>query len=275
MQNELPYDWYKERGSAVPILISVPHSGTEFPQELNGYIRKEVIENPQDTDWLVHELYNFASNLGIPVLYAKYSRYVVDLNRDPDDVPLYNDDRFITGIFPTHSFAKEALYIEPELQAEALQEYDRKWRMDKFYWPYYRAIQDHLQMLRKTHPHVLLFDAHSIERSVPSLWEKPFPDLILGTQMGYTADSRLIDKALAVLKDSSFSVSHNEPFRGGNITRTHGNPSTGVHAMQLEMSQDIYLSDDRRSLDPAKAERLRDLLRFMFKELESVLESMQ
>ena len=40
-------------------------------------------EQPDDTDWFVHDLYNFAADLGITTIHAKYSRLVIDLNRDP------------------------------------------------------------------------------------------------------------------------------------------------------------------------------------------------
>lgn len=275
MQEEEVFYWQKPRGNPNQILISVPHSGTEFPKDVRPYFKEKFIRHPEDTDWYVHELYEFAANMGIPVIHSKYSRYVVDLNRDPNDVALYNDDRFITGLFPTQSFAKEDLYIEPELQAEALREFEQKWRMDRYYWPYYRAIQEHLQKIHSMYRHVLLFDAHSIARSVPSISPEPFPDLILGTQMGFTADERLVEKAVSILGDSQYSFAHNEPFRGGNITRNHGNPTVGMHAMQLEMSQDIYLSEDGRTVDREKGDALRTLLQRLFKELESVLESMR
>ncbi len=274
IDKNLPFHWQKARGASLPILVSVPHSGTEFPEDLEKFFKEKFRKDPEDTDWLVHKVYDFLPSLGIPVLHAKYSRYVVDLNRDPDDVALYNDDRFITGLFPTHSFTKEALYKDKSTQEEALSEFDRKWRMDRFYWPYYRAIQSHLTEKRDQHKAALLFDAHSIARSVPSLSAEPFPDLVLGTQMGFTADKKLIDAALEVLERSPYKVSHNDPFRGGNITRNHGNPEMGFHAMQLEMCQDLYLAEDGRSLDPEKTEQLRNTLSLLFRELEDAMNTL-
>ncbi len=275
MQNEEIFFWQGASIDSRQILVSVPHSGTEIPQDLHSYFKKKFIKHPEDTDWYVHELYDFAPHLGIPVIHAKYSRYLVDLNRDPDDVALYNDDRFITGLFPTKSFAKEGLYVDSEMQEEALREPERKWRMDTYYWPYYRKIQNHLQKILSKYPHALLFDAHSIARSVPSISSDPFPDLILGTQMGFTADAGLVEKAISILEDSNYSFAHNEPFRGGNITRNHGNPPVGMHAIQLEMSQDIYMSADGHGLDPNKVEGLQALLQCLLEELASTLERMQ
>src|SRR3712207_430138 len=95
-----PYFIIEAKGRKVPIILSVPHSGTEFPEELKAQYRPEMIEQPDDTDWFVHDLYNFAPELGITVIHAKYSRWVIDLNRDPTSEPLYNDGRIITGLTP-------------------------------------------------------------------------------------------------------------------------------------------------------------------------------
>ena len=79
----------------VPIILSVPHSGTEFPKELQGNYIASKMTQPDDTDWFVHQLYDFAVEYGITIIHAKYSRWVIDLNRDPKSVPLYNDGRII------------------------------------------------------------------------------------------------------------------------------------------------------------------------------------
>lgn len=258
---------------SAPILLSSPHSGTEFPNELRSFFREDVLKDPKDTDWHIPTLYDFAANAGIALIHARYSRYVVDLNRDPGDVPLYNDDRFLTGLFPTHSFARELLYKDEETCSDALGELDRKWRMDLYYWPYYRALQERLSSLQRKFGKALLFDAHSIARSVPSIQNDPFPDLILGTQMGFTAHPRLIETALQTLEKGPFQVSHNVPFRGGNITRTHGNPSMGIHSMQLELSQDLYLDPVTKRFDAKRAEPLQKLLARLLRELNETMES--
>jgi len=56
---------------------------------------------PTTHDWFVHQLYDFAPSMGMTLIAAKYSRWVVDLNRDPQSKPLYTDGRIITALCPT------------------------------------------------------------------------------------------------------------------------------------------------------------------------------
>src|SRR5678809_303721 len=93
-----------------PILLSVPHCGVEFPPEFINEFDPELIAKPDDTDWLVHRLYDFAPAMGITLVHAQYSRWVVDLNRDPAGKPLYSDGRIITGVCPTTTFLGQPLY---------------------------------------------------------------------------------------------------------------------------------------------------------------------
>src|SRR5436190_5329510 len=90
--------------SAVPILLSIPHCGITFPEELVDQYKKELIPNPDDTDWFVDQLYDFASAMGITTISAVHSRWVIDLNRHPESKPLYTDGRIITGLCPTTNF---------------------------------------------------------------------------------------------------------------------------------------------------------------------------
>ena len=92
------------RGNA-PLLVSLPHDGTALPAELAARMRGDARRVP-DTDWHVSRLYAFARELGASVLVPKYSRYVVDLNRPPDDASLYPGQN-TTGLCPTRRFSGE------------------------------------------------------------------------------------------------------------------------------------------------------------------------
>ena len=107
-----PYFIVEPKGEKVPVILSVPHSGVEFPEELKSQYRAEMTAQIDDTDWFVHDLYNFAPALGITVIHARYSRWVIDLNRDPESVPLYNDGRIITGLVPATDFLGRDIYVD-------------------------------------------------------------------------------------------------------------------------------------------------------------------
>ena len=75
------------RGSA-PLLVSLPHDGSAIPDAIAVRMTEGARHAP-DTDWHVARLYDFARELGASLLVPAHSRYVVDLNRPPDDVSLY------------------------------------------------------------------------------------------------------------------------------------------------------------------------------------------
>ncbi len=266
--NNLPYYIVEPKGPKVPILLSVPHSGTEFPAELKNLFKEDKMNQPDDTDWFVHQLYEFASEMGITLIHAKYSRWVVDLNRDPESKPLYNDGRIITGLAPTTDFFGNAIYNDASY-VPSTEEMNS--RIQKYYEPYHNKIGELLQQLKATNKRVLLWDAHSIRKNVPTIHPSPFPDLILGDNDEQSADQDLIDCTMLQLNKSSFEVKHNTPFKGGYITRSFGKPSEGYNALQLEMAKIRYMKDDELVFCNERANEMRVILKAIFKNLIETL----
>jgi len=262
--NMKPYNIIQPLTPKAPILLSVPHCGTEFPEELKKDFFPDMMAAPDDTDWFVDQLYSFASELGITMITAKYSRWVVDLNRNHKSTPLYNDGRIITGLCTTTDFHGNEIYRQntPD-QAEV----DR--RVELYYDPYYRKIQEQLDEIKDAFGHVLLWDAHSIRQYVPTIREERFPDMILGSVDETSASNTLIQSALASLSSGAFELKHNTPFKGGQITRTFGRPNENQHALQLEMNKILYMDDTEMTFDEARANKMRSVLRKTLTDLSS------
>jgi N-formylglutamate deformylase len=252
------------QGTEVPILISVPHCGIEFPEELKEQYNPELIKSPDDTDWFVHQLYDFAPSMGMTIIHAKYSRWVIDLNRDPQSKPLYTDGRIITALCPTTTFLGEPLYRDQRKDIDS-NEVDR--RLEKYYWPYHKQIEEHLARLKKKFGKVLLWDCHSIRQVVPTIQKEKFPDMILGDADGTSASIGIIETALTNLDHGDYSVNHNHPFKGGFITRNFGKPSENVHALQLEMTKVNYMDDFENRYENSRADKMRSLLQKTFSKL--------
>ncbi len=264
----LPYKIIAPTARKVPILISVPHSGTLFPDEIKEQYHSQFIKNPDDTDWFVDKLYDFASEMGITIIQAVYSRLVVDLNRDPKQKPLYNDGRIITELVTKTDFHGNHIYKTIPSQKEI----DR--RISLYYEPYHHKIDSLLKDFKGEFGHALLFDAHSIRQYVPTIRKDKFPDLILGDADETSADKRLIQTTLNNLSSSNYSLSHNTPFKGGYITRNFGKPKTDIHAIQLEMTKINYMDDLEENYDTFRAEKMRALLKKTFHSLIKTLDSL-
>lgn len=251
---------------AVPILISSPHSGTFFPEDIRTRIKPELASAADDTDWFIDRLYDFAPSLGITVITANYSRWVIDLNRNPQQEPLYNDGRVITGLCPITDFNGLPLYDGKVPDEEEVEE-----RLEKYFIPYHQKVEELLVHMKKKFGKALLFDAHSIRKHVPGIQKDPFPDLILGDNDLTSAGPALIAAVYNELRRGKYQVEHNFPFKGGYITRFFGHPENDIHALQLEMAKQNYMDDSETSYNESRATEMRSLLQHTFIKLIEAL----
>lgn len=253
----------------VPIVISVPHSGTIIPDDLKNQFKAELLSSQDDADWFVDKLYDFAPSMGMTMISAVYSRWVVDLNRDPDDKPLYTDGRIITGLCPATAFTGEPLYRDERSAVDGDEIIRRK---DLFFIPYHHALDSLLNATLQKFGKVLLWDCHSIRQEVLSIHPKKFPDLILGDNDGFSAGNFLTEIASkALMVGGGYSFENNFLFKGGYITRNYGKPEQHQHALQLEMTKINYMDDLQRRYDIGRAGKMRDHLRRTFEKLITVL----
>ena len=266
-----PYHIIEPKGKKIPIILSVPHCGVDFPDEVIQDYVPEMAASPDDTDWFVHDLYNFASDLGITIIHAKYSRWVIDLNRDPESAPLYNDGRIITGLTTTTDFFGKDIY-KSEDHVPNQEEVER--RLEKYYWPYYQKVQELLDERKNEFGKALLWDAHSIRHLVPTIRKDVFPDMILGNNDETTAHPDLIKAAMEGLTSGKYGVNHNTPFKGGHITRYFGKPDKNIHALQLEMNKILYMDDEEVNFNETRANEMRNVLKQTFSNLTSTIEQL-
>jgi N-formylglutamate deformylase len=229
---------------------------------LKAHYNEDQLDKLDDTDWFLDQLYDFAPAMGITVIKAVYSRWVIDLNRDPESVPLYGDGRLITGLCSTTNFLGDALYKEG-MEPDQI-EIER--RLKLYYHPYFEKVQALLAERKATFGEALLWDAHSIRSVVPTIRTERFPEMILGTADGKSADDRFVQAALSALR-KDYEVNLNDPFKGGRITRYFGSPKEGIHALQLERNKDLYMDDSERNYHPARAEKMKVTLKRTFQAL--------
>ena len=222
-----------------PLLISMPHVGTVIPADQQPRYQPRALQT-EDTDWHLERLYGgIARALGASLIVPRYSRFLIDLNRPPEDTPMY-PGAANTGLCPTQFFTAEPLYLPGHAPDAAEQE-----RRRETYWrPYHTAMQAELDRLTAMHGHALLFDAHSIKSELPWLFDGQLPALNLGTADGRSCDPA-ITAALAQRLAGQDRYSHvvNGRFKGGYITRHYGRPDLRQHAVQLEMCWRCYMEE--------------------------------
>jgi N-formylglutamate deformylase len=260
---------FRFRQGRRPLLISMPHVGTYLPPELAARLTPQARHVP-DTDWHLEQLYRFAETLGASVLVATHSRYVIDLNRPPDDQNLY-PGQDTTGLCPVDTFDKAPMYASgcgPDAQ-----EIDA--RRAAVWQPYHQQLQAELTRLQAAHGVVALWDAHSIRSRLPRFFEGTLPDLNLGTANGASCDPALARRILDIARQASgYSAVLNGRFKGGYITRQYGAPTRGVQAIQLEMTQCSYMQEQLPfNYLPDLACRIQPTLELMLRAVLDYVES--
>ena len=245
---------------SLPLLVSLPHNGTEIPDDIAADMRPFARGAP-DTDWFVDRLYAFAAGLGASILVPRFSRYVIDLNRPPDDVPLYPGQNG-TGLCPLTAFTGEAIYLDGKQpdQSSIVQ------RCALYWQPYHDALQAELMRLKQQHGRVLLWEGHSIRPELPFLFQGRLPDFNLGTAEGRSFPDAALPAVEAVLAaQRNYRWTSNGRFKGGYITRHYAEHERRIHAFQLELAQSTYMDDAMREFDAARAAPVQALIEDMMR----------
>ena len=245
-----------ERGTA-PLVVSVPHAGTAIPDDLRDRMLPRAFD-VEDTDWHLDRVYAFVRELSASFLVPRFSRYLIDLNRPPDDRPMYAGANN-TELCPTRFFTGEPLYRDGA--APTPREIGQ--RRERYWLPYHAALQAEIDRVKQLHGYAVIFDGHSILSELPWLFEGRLPDLNLGTADGASCSPSLRDALAGVLAGQrEFSYVVDGRFKGGYITRHYGRPAAMQHAVQLEMCFACYLDECTPSrFDASRLRRVHPVLR--------------
>jgi N-formylglutamate deformylase len=246
-----------------PLLVSLPHVGRHIPAGLQALYTERALQ-VEDTDWHLDEVYAFVRGLGASLIVPRHSRFVIDLNRPPENTPMYAGANN-TELCPTRFFTGDPIYREG--CAPTPEQIDQ--RRAAYWQPYHDALRDELARLKAAHGHAVLFDGHSIKSELPWLFEGRLPDLNLGTAEGHSCAPSMRAALAAVLANqTTFTQVVDGRFKGGHITRHYGQPGEGVHAVQLEMCWSTYMAETPPfRVDPARTATLEPVLRALLQTL--------
>ncbi len=253
--------------SKLPVLLSIPHGGTEIPEELKDHACITPEDQLHDGDGFTRQIYGIKDQVAACV-EASIARAFVDLNRDVDDLPPQNPD----GIIKSMTCHGKPIYHPGKNPGEEL----IQTLIDKYYHPYHETIRS---LLGSREDIQLCLDCHSMEPIGPEVAPdsgKPRPLICLGTNHHATCPEELSTKLAkcfqTVFELKEEDVTLNQPFAGGLITRTYGN--WPLPWIQVEMNRKLYLADpwfDAAALT-IKEERLQELREKFRKTLELFFE---
>lgn len=227
----------RPQGKSLPIVANLPHSGLLVPQEIADCFTEHQRKALPNSDWHLQQLYSFLPSLGITVMQANYSRYVVDLNRALK-VPFFGS--FWSAVVPKDTAFKQPIYQQTPTNQEPSKAEVRS-RIDQYYTPYHHQLSALLKEKIQQHAKVYLLDLHSFMGLITD-------DICLGNANGKTCCEATIDTAQQCFSQQGYQVVNNKVFTGGHITRHYGKQPQ-IEALQIELRYPTYLPDDQLDID--------------------------
>ncbi len=225
---------------ASPVILGQPHVGTLVPEAIAGRLN-DTGRAIADTDWHIDRLYDGLLP-GATVVRARYSRYVIDLNRDPSGGSLYPGIN-TTGLCPVTDFDGRPIYAPDQAPSPGESEERRR----AYHAPYHEALTAEIARVTATHGLAVLYDCHSIRSDIPFLFEGTLPVFNIGTHDGRSCARAVEDAAVEACRAAADKDGHdwvaNGRFKGGWTTRHYGRPQDGVHAIQMELAQRAYMDE--------------------------------
>lgn len=260
-----------ERSS--PVVVECPHAGLEVPADVRSLLLHDEPSMRRDADLDVDRLVGDVTSTGALLLEARVSRYVVDLNRAPDDVdPLLFGPAFGRRGVPRGVLWRVTTEGRP-LLPRALSTAEAAARVERYHAPYHATLERTIAALRERHRAVVVLALHSMPSSGRVAGSDAFvrrADVVPGTRGRTSADPRFVEEVDRHFRDAGYSVRHDDPYRGGYTTGHYGRPRDGVHAIQIELSRALYLDEATLVARDGDVQRLRRQIAALAERLATV-----
>lgn len=225
-----------------PLVFASPHSGRDYPRAFMAAARLSVAQLRRAEDAMVDMLLD-----GIdcaPVLRARYARTYLDLNRAADEIDAEMFEGALTVPARITERVTAGLGVLPRLATQGQNIYARKLhpaeaatRIATLHRPWHNRIATLTDRARAHHGHAILIDCHSM----PTPMGIRPPQIVIGDRFGTSASPMLVDLIEGHFAKLGWRVARNAPYAGGYTTETHGCPTAGIHAVQIEIDRALYM----------------------------------
>ena len=241
-----------------PILITVPHAGDIYPDLFIKNLKLNLCEVRRIEDYQSNKILDKIDEQMADIIIAQCSRAVVDLNRSRNAIdhsmftqvfehePVSEKQmiKYGLGVFPNKIFGKTILKT-PLPVSYAIH------MLKHYYDPFHKSLHKQIMYLSNIFGFCYHIDLHTMPSKALLNFKKE-PDIVLGDNFGKSCSIGLPNYFQNVFKENGFTVELNNPYAGGFITRNYGNPSKGVHTIQIEINRKIYMDENKLSLKNIK-----------------------
>ena len=258
-------------------MVTIPHSGEKIPPEAKWLmgLPEEILMC--DVDRFVDRLYAPAlAALKIPFIKTDWHRYVVDLNRIPQDVDAASVEgaTSVAGLHNRGFHWCVTTYNQPLMKTPMSQVLHQK-LTDLIYTPFHQQIQSQALQLLKNKTEIYHIDVHSMPSVGTKMHRDPGQrraDIVVSDCAGKSCSSAFKDLVIAGYCTAGFKVAYNWPYLGGRVTEQYGRPAMGHHALQVELVRDLYMDEKTKQYKADEALKVQEKISLALKYIQSHLE---
>ncbi|ABD09199.1 N-formylglutamate amidohydrolase [Rhodopseudomonas palustris HaA2] len=237
-----------------PIIFNSPHSGSVYPDAFLDASRIDLEALRRSEDSFMDELIDHLYDRGFPVVRVHFPRSYIDVNREPYEL----DPRMFHGRLPSFANTRSmrvagGLGTIPRMVGDGQEIYRERipvdealGRIETLYKPYHRALRRLVNKAHQSWGTVILVDCHSMPSVGVARDEPRRPDIVIGDRYGTSCAPLIPALVEETLAARGYSVGRNKPYAGGFITEHYGDPSNGLHAVQVELNRAIYMDERLR-----------------------------
>ncbi|MAI97434.1 MAG: N-formylglutamate amidohydrolase [Rhodobacteraceae bacterium] len=262
-------------------IYSSPHSGSNYTKEFLSKSNLSLLELRSSEDAFIGELFKTSTKYDSVFIEATFPRSFVDLNRS--DLEL--DPKLLKGDFHYDRTPRNlaGFGVIPRLSGKKTPIYNGFLSLDEaqnrlidFYYPFHESLLNLIREAKHSSGYAIIFDCHSMPSVFPAFEATKHrgntPDIVLGDSNGASCNPGLTKKVKSTFERRGFSVSINNPFTGGFITKNYGNPQQKIHAIQIEINRGLYM--DETQIEPNRNfTAFKSTLAGIIKELSNISQS--
>ena len=246
-------DEYNTDDLKYPLILSIPHCGTVFPEEFLKAVRPDVMSLRKNEDIFVKDLIEPAIKQNfIPALCLNINRAFIDVNRakvelDPnmfydypkDDLGLNQQrSRYGLGIIHKVTADSQPIYSGPISYKEA------GLRIKNVYDVYHKKLKKLTDRAIEKFGFCLVLDCHSMPSKICSIIsESPRIDICLGNLFEQSCPNKISFFVENELSKREYYVAKNRPYSGAYITFNYCEPRRQSYTLQLEINRQIYADE--------------------------------
>lgn len=269
MNNTNPIALFGPADPVVPLVLDSPHSGQHFPDDFGAQVSAFDLREGEDS--FIDEIYQPATEHGVPLLAANFARTYIDVNRHECDVDLdLLDDAWPHAHVPSGKAAIgkalvwRTLSDGRDIYAARLKAAQLLHRIERYHRPYTQELRRLLDASVARHGQVFHINCHSMASTAGVMsggtQGDVRPDFVIGDRDGSSCGAAFTELVYSHLKARGYHVTINDPYKGVELVRAYSNPAARRHSLQLEVNKRLYMDERTREKNAGYRQVQEDLM---------------